>query len=314
MNMNRDVERGLVQVQIVNYVNWKSTVECIQSVKEQTYEEYRVVVIENASPNDSIEQLRKSEPDLVVIASDRNVGWGAGLNLGFFDHPFDTDPEFFLTVNSDAVLEPSCLSKLVTTMKTDPNCAVVSPAIYNDRSSDRTNNMGFNLAYKYLIPLDLRKLVGNHRRWRVQGTRQVSWVSDTVALMRRSAIYRVGGYDARYFMYGQMTDMGYRLKQLDYTLTVDCDAVAYHAGRGSSGGGLSGFSLYYKIRNWIIFQRKHFGRAHLPYVLFWSVVAMSWYSLRAIAQGKPHFIVNMSQGVVDGFAHHLDNQPSEDEV
>jgi hypothetical protein len=306
MDVSKETEKGLVQIQIVNYVNWESTIACIQSIREQTYDSYRLVVIENASPNDSLKRLREFDPTLSILVSDNNVGWGGGLNLGFFNHNFDTNPEFYFTLNSDVVLEPNCLSKLIKTMEANPNCAVVAPIIYNGLHSDRTNNIGFNLSYKYLIPLDFSKLTGNYKKWIAQKTRKVSWVSDTVALMRRSAICRVGGYDEQYFMYGQMTDMGYRLKQHGYDLIVNYDAVAYHAEKGSSGGELSAFSLYYKLRNWCIFQRKHFGEQHLPYVLLWSLAVLLLYGVRVALQGDPNSILAILRGIKDGLTY---NQP-----
>lgn len=303
--MSKKTEKGLVQIQIVNYVNWESTISCIQSIREQTYDSYRLVVIENASPNDSLKRLRDFDSNLSILVSDDNVGWGSGLNLGFFHHDFDTNPEFYFTVNSDVILEPDCLSKIVTTMKANPNCAVAAPVIYEGRHSNRTNNMGFNLSYKYLLPLDFSKIIGNHRKWAVQGTRKVSWVSDTVALMRRSAICRVGGYDAQYFMYGQMTDMGYRLKKQGYDFIVNYKAVAYHKGKGSSGEKLSEFSLYYKLRNWCIFLRKNFGKNHMPYILVWSLAVLIWYSAKVIFQGEPTLLGTIFRGIRDGFSHDL---------
>lgn len=298
--MSEQTERGLVQVQIVNYVNWQSTISCIESIKQQTYDNHRLIVIENASPNDSLRQLKDYDPTLSILKSGKNLGWGAGLNLGFFNHGFDTNPEFFLTVNSDVVLEPDCLSKLVRTIHTSQDCAIVSPVIYEEPNSDRMDNVGFNLSYKYLVPFDLTKVTGSNRHWSLRGSRKVTWVSDTVALMRRSAILEAGGYDEQYFMYGQMTDLGYRLRQLGYGFRVNYDAIAYHSGRGSSGGKLSGFSLYYKLRNWCIFQRKHFGALHMPYTLLWTLGISLVYSVRVTFQGEPHLISDILRGVRDG--------------
>jgi GT2 family glycosyltransferase len=118
--------------------------------------------------------------------------------------------------------------------------------------------------------------------------------------MRRCAIVQAGGYDEQYFMYGQMTDLGYRLRKLGYDFRVNCDAIAYHAGRGSSGGKLSGFSLYYKVRNWCIFQRKHFGALHMPYTLLWTLGISLMYGIRVTFQGEPHLIRDILRGVRDG--------------
>jgi GT2 family glycosyltransferase len=303
--MSRHVEQGLVQVQIVNFLNWRSTIACVESVRKQTHTNYRLIVIENASPNDSLDRLKEYDPSLSLVVSDMNGGWGAGLNLGFFHHGFDKDPQYYLTANSDVTLEPDCLVRLVDTMQANPDCAVVSPLIFESRNSRRVNNVGFNLCYRYLLPLDPSRLIGSPGRWTRQHTRKVSWLSDTVALMRRSAVYAIGGYDEAYFMYGQMTDLGYRLKQQGYEMIVDYKATAYHSRRGSSGGGLSGFSLYYKFRNWILFQRKHFGNINMPYAVLWSLGVMVIYLGRACLQGEPALVKDMIRGVKDGLTFDL---------
>lgn len=299
----RSVETGLVQVQIVNYLNWQSTINCIRSVRRQTYDKYRVIVIENASPNNSLGRVRDFDSGVPIIVSQTNVGWGAALNLGFFHHPFDTAPEFYMTVNSDASLEPTCLAKLVRTMRTNPDCAIASPVIFEDETRTNIHNVGFNLSYRYLLPIDIAKLTGCHKVYFRKCQRKVSWIDDTVALMRRRSIHFVDGYDERYFMYGQMTDMGYRLRQEGYSFIVNYDAVAYHKGKGSSGGRLSSLTLYYKLRNWIIFQRKYFS--HLPYTIIWALFVSLIYVIRVVKQGNVGLIRDIARGVRDGLKYTL---------
>jgi len=120
--------------------------------------------------------------------------------------------------------------------------------------------------------------------------------------MRREAIRKVGGYDEQYFMYGAVIDMEYELRQLDYDFLVNYNAIAYHKGKGSSGGKLSGFSLYYKMRNWCLFQKKYFSTAHLIfYTLPWSLLVTIIYFTKTLSQLEPTLILQMIRGIKDGF-------------
>ncbi len=302
MNSTKEREKGLVQIQTVNYIDWQSTLQCVQSIKAQNYKHYRLIVIDNNSPNESLVKIREAYPNVFIISNSENVGWGAGLNRGFFTNDFETEPEFYLTLNSDTTLDPNCLTELIETMKANPKCAVTTPVIYEDHTRKKIHNVGFNLSYKYLLPLDWSRITGNHSRYLKRRLRKVTWTDDTVALMRREAIRKVGGYDEQYFMYGAVIDMEYELRQLDYDFLVNYNAIAYHKGKGSSGGKLSGFSLYYKMRNWCLFQKKYFSTAHLIfYTLPWSLLVTIIYFTKTLSQLEPTLILQMIRGIKDGF-------------
>lgn len=266
----------LVQIQIVNYNSWPMTMRCIQAMKRQSYSNYRIVVIDNNSTNDSLEKL-KSCDDIILIQSKKNLGWGGGHNLGFFNS-IEPTPDYFLTVNSDAILDTKCLKILVDTLEKHQECAIASPMIYKDYTKKKIDNVAYNLSYRFLFPIDLSRFTNNHSHHIKKGIRYVNWTDDVVALMRRGPILEIGGYDEEYFMYVEMTDMAYRLLRKGYIFVVNYEAIAYHKGKGSSGNSLSDFSIYYKLRNWLRFQRKFFPKYHLPYTIIWIITIYAIYN------------------------------------
>ena len=299
----KTVEKGLVQVQIVNYMKWDLTVSCIRSIQDQDYNNFRIIVIDNASTNDSIQQIKKCCPTIPIIDSKINLGWGGGQNLGFFYDGFKNQSEFYLTVNSDTVLEKDCLSRLVKTIKDHPGCAIVSPIMYRDFGKTRIDNVGYNLSYKYMIPIDLARLTGNHSRYIEGWTRKVNWTDDVVALMRRHAVMEMCGYDEDYFMYVEMTDMAYRLIGKGYYFVVDYKAVAYHLGKGSSSGEMSKLAVYYKFRNWILFQRKHFSEWHMLYVIFWLLIMYVLFSITLLVNKNGGLIKEIHKAIFWNLKH-----------
>lgn len=269
---------GLVQVQVVNYLRTDLTLACIESIRRQTYANRRILVIDNASTEESRLCLQGAGGDFALIANKENLGWGAGHNAGFAYAGFPSDPEYYLVVNNDAELAPDCLSELVETLESHPGCAIASPMIYKDASRSAVDNVGFNLSYRYFVPLDWGYIAGDHRRHFRSGSRQVTWSDDTVSLMRRGPLLSAAGYDESFFMYVDETDLAYRLGRMGHAIRVNYRAVAYHGGKGSSRGEVSVFSLRCKFRNWYRFHRKHFGALHLPYVWLWLA---SMYLLKA---------------------------------
>jgi GT2 family glycosyltransferase len=281
---------GLVQIQVVNYRRADLTIACIESIKALKGGNRRLLVIDNASPDDSVAKLRAYDPGLAILVSPANVGWGGAQNQGRRYRGFGDLPEYILAVNSDAVLEPDSLEEMRKTMEAHPDCAVVAPLIYKDRSKRRIDNVGYNLSYRYFLPLDTARLFRDHSRHIGRGAREVSWSDDTVALMRAGMVEEAGGYDEGYFLYVDMTDLAYRLRLQGRKLWVCYRAVVYHSGKGSSGDGLSLFSLYHKFYGWWRFQNKYFSRLHLPYVVVWIgfMYAALGFKLYLTGRGRMH--------------------------
>lgn len=289
---------GLVQVQVVNYLRTDLTLSCIESIRRQTYANRRILVIDNASTVDSRKSLEGAGNDLTLIANERNLGWGAAHNAGFAYAGFGSDPEFYLVVNNDALLEPGCLSELVDTLESDPECAIASPMIYKDASRSAVDNVGFNLSYRYFLPLDWSYIARDHRRVIQAGTRRVTWSDDTVSLMRRGPLLDAAGYDREYFMYVDETDLAYRIGRMGHSIRVNYRAVAYHGGKGSSRGEISVFSLRCKFRNWYRFHRKHFGVLHLPYVWLWLASMYLLKAFQLIRSGRAGALAELTRALL----------------
>ena len=80
---NRPVPRdGTVVVIIVNYNGGDHILECLRSLKRQTYANYRVVVVDNLSTDGSLEAVRTDFPSVTVIENGYNAGWGIACNMG----------------------------------------------------------------------------------------------------------------------------------------------------------------------------------------------------------------------------------------
>ena len=286
---------GLVQIQIVNFRRWELTVECVESVKRLQGGGWRLLVIDNASPNDSVERLRAYDPGLAILQTGKNLGWGGAQNLGRAYRGFGTRAEFVLALNSDAQLDPDCLAELRKTLESDPRCAVAAPLIYKDRTRTRIDNVGYDLSYRYFLPLDRARWGRNHARYLGLGEREVTWTDDTVALMRAGPVDEAGGYDEGYFLYVDMTDLAYRLRMRGHTFKVCYRAVAYHAGKGSSGDGLSVFSLYHKFYGWWRFQNKYFPKSHRPYVIAWLACMYLALGLKRCLTGRGRMLFDLTR-------------------
>lgn len=123
-----------VAIVILNYNSWKETIKEANLCNRMMQIDYRnIIVIDNASPNDSAEMLEKEseKKHFVFIRADANQGYAAGNNIGL-RYAFQNGYEYALILNNDIIIEdPGLILKLLDGFKKDSCVAVVNPDIYS---------------------------------------------------------------------------------------------------------------------------------------------------------------------------------------
>ena len=103
-----------VGIVISNYNGWQDTLVCLDSLQKQTFTDFEVILIDDASPNDSVAQLQnKLPPNTVFLPQERNVGFAAANNIGM-RRALDDGCDFALLLNNDTeVITPNWLEEMV---------------------------------------------------------------------------------------------------------------------------------------------------------------------------------------------------------
>lgn len=105
----------MTSIIIVNYQKYEDTFACVDSIlKSKTTEDYRIVVVDNASPNDSWEQLQilNSNSKVVTIQAKENKGYCAGNNIGIKYSLENIKSDYIWILNPDTLVKEDCLEKL----------------------------------------------------------------------------------------------------------------------------------------------------------------------------------------------------------
>jgi GT2 family glycosyltransferase len=113
---------------MLNYNGAKDTVECLESLEKTDYDNFKILIIDNASQDNSVDVFRKRFPELELIVTEKNLGYTGGINRGFREAS-KHNPKYMLVLNNDTIVEPGFLSALVDVMESDPEAAAAGGLI-----------------------------------------------------------------------------------------------------------------------------------------------------------------------------------------
>lgn len=228
-------------------VTWNSSdviEECLTSLYA-SQSRVDVVVVDNASTDDTVSKITKRYPQTLLIQSGANRGYAAGNNLGI-RLGLEKGTEFLFVVNPDARVRRDCVPKLLDALLAEPSAAAVSPMIYY--ASDETIWYA-GCVVNWSAGLTLHVGQGEEDRGQYPARVRTDIMSGCAMLLRSTAIERAGLMEESYFLYYEELDLSYRLQQLGYSILMEPSAKCWHKVSSSTGGYASPFVQYYLARN-----------------------------------------------------------------
>jgi len=239
-------------------LTWNSAAvisDCVSSVLASDLQ-MKVCVVDNGSTDGTPELVARSFPDVELIQTGENLGYAGGNNVGIAEL-LRRGIEYVFVLNPDAVVEPATVGRLLARADADHDLAAVSPVI-TYRDSDRIWYGGSEI--------DWRTGETKHS-WEGRELGSVPVAEFTqrfcgcAALLRSSALERVGLFDERFFLYFEDTELSVRLQKAGFKIGVESSAVCRHANSTSTGGGKSGTYQYYMTRNRLVLLAENSGMA-----------------------------------------------------
>lgn len=258
-------------------VNWNTCAllqRCLQTVFASEGDfTYDVVVVDNASDDGSHQMVAEQFPQAQLIASNENLGYPAGNNLGLRLLGFhgagqvnDDAPRYALLLNPDTELPPDALYNMVKFMDENPRIGVAGPKlILPDGSLDKACRRGFPTPmvsfYHYS---GLAKLFPNNERFGrynmtfadIDDTIEIDSVVGAYMQIRKEAIHQVGIMDEIFFMYAEDLDWCYRIKEAGWQIWYYADVTVYHVKRAASRKSPKAQFEFWRAM--LIFYRKHY--------------------------------------------------------
>ena len=211
----------MIGIVILNYMAWQQTLSCVESVRRACRAAFQVYIVDNASPNGSLEHLRgefQGVADVVVIENDANRGYNGGNNVGL-GRALSDGCQICIVANSDILFGNGSIDSLAMFLGECPEAGIVGPKVLDRKGSVVRSVMcrRTGLREKYLVrsplrwlaPRDLaRAYFGRAKDW--SQSFEVFAVSGCCFAMTRSAAMRLLPFDENTFLYEEEPILGIR--------------------------------------------------------------------------------------------------------
>jgi GT2 family glycosyltransferase/glycosyltransferase involved in cell wall biosynthesis len=252
----------LVSVVLVNFRGAHDTLEAISGLKALNWpkDALEIVVVDNASGDDSLEILRSGAPDVVLVESDSNSGFAGGCNLGVRR----SSGEIVAFLNNDAKPDPDWLARGVETLMSGPRVGAVASRVL-DWEGKTIDYAGAGLTW---YGMGYRPLSGHPANRKIEATRgPVLFGTGSAMIVRRDVYEELGGFDEDFFMFFEDVDFGWRLNLRGYEYLYEPDSLVFHKHHQSMKGVGSHKEEYLLERNALMCLYKNLGQEKLRTIL-----------------------------------------------
>jgi GT2 family glycosyltransferase len=275
-----------LSVILLNYNGARDTIDCVGSLRKSSFKDFEVVVVDNASSDDSVDLLKARCPDVTLLVNNRNLGFAGGSNIGI-RHALKKGSEFLLLLNNDTTVDPDVLGILVKTMEENPQAAIVGGKIYY---SDRPNVIWFAGGY-----FNANSGFGDHYgkseedRGQYNKVRECDFITGCCMLIRSEVCQKIGFLDQSYFLYYEDADFCTRARRAGYSVLYLPGAIIYHKiSRATSWD--SPVYIYFNLRNKLFYLQRNSRPwkwlPHLPRLFYFYLrqfvrLVLKWHDLAA---------------------------------
>ena len=279
-----------LSVFIVTYNSAPLLRSCLDSLQAQTLDTVEVIVVDNASRDDSAAIVRADYPAVRLIASAANLGFGNANNLALSE----ARGRYIVLLNPDAVLLPDTLARALAHMEANPEVGMGGGLLQGTQGEWQPSARQFPSLLN--DGLTLSGLANRYpqspffgrfdRSWADPlAAAAVDWVPGAFVILRRSLVDNIGLFDPRFFLYYEEVDLCRRIHQAGFKVYYWPDLVITHIGGASSetvetlAFSCSGKQLtLWRMRSQILYYRKWHG---LVYSWLVKALEQNWHRLRA---------------------------------
>ena len=235
-------ENPLVSIIIINY-NGRSYLEkCLEALMKINYSNFEVILVDNASTDNSIEFVQESFPSVIIKKLDKNYGFAKPNNIG----AKLSNGDLLLFLNNDTKVEKNFLNELIHGLYSEPDIVICQSLLL--KPNDSIDSSGdfldeFGRAYSSRIkPKKVSPILS---------------ARGACMLIKREVFWKLGGFDENFFASFEDVDLGWRSWLMGYKVVVVPNSIVYHYG-GSTVKTMKEEIQFHGAKNTLILRLTNF--------------------------------------------------------
>jgi len=240
-----------VSIIIPHHNNYSILDECLQSLQKINYKNIEIIIVDNYSTDNSIDNISQKYNNLIIQKSAINLGYAGGCNHG----SKVASGEYLLFLNNDTTQKSNFIDELVGTLNNNKKIACVQPKIKSYNQKEYFDYAGASGGFiDYLVfPFCRGRIFTTIEKDEGQynDKRRVFWTSGTAFLTRKKVFKDLGGFDEKLFAHMEEIDYCWKCYLAGYECFVNPKATVYHHG-GKTLGYESAYKTYLNHRNSMI--------------------------------------------------------------
>lgn len=241
-----------VDIVVCTYNDKRLTAQCLDSLLALSYPNYRIILVDDCSLDDTVAFLERNYPDITIIKNKKNLGPAKTRNVGIKL----SKTEYIVTMDNDATLSPDWLSKMVKLMESDKKIGqAVGKILFLDNPKKIVAAGGSMYFRGKGYDIGQGELATKYNE-----TRKVLYACTSSSIIRREILDYVRGFCDIFYHGYEDTDLSLRLNIAGYKVIYYPQAISYHLISKTVNKTIGRKRIYYAIRNrlLIIFRNYQF--------------------------------------------------------
>jgi GT2 family glycosyltransferase len=281
-----------VAIVILNWNGKHYLQQFLPSVLNTSYSNYKIIVADNASTDDSINFLKQSFPQIELIILDQNFGFAKGYNEALKS----VEADYYVLLNSDVEVTADWLQPIIELLESNPAYAACQPKIlsYKNKSFFEYAGAGGGWMDAFGYPFARGRIfdICEEDKGQYDTTEEVFWATGAAMVIKSKTFHQIKGFDEYFFAHQEEIDLCWRSQLAGYKILSCPQSLVYHVGGGTLPRGNSK-KTYLNFRNNQIMLAKNMRWSEkwwkIPFRLFLDQVS----ALKGLFSGDAGYFLSI---------------------
>ena len=232
---------------VLNYNGKETLLECIQSLHCSSYQNLEIVIVDNASTDDSLVLAKKKYPNIHYIVNSKNIGFSSGNNVGI-RFALEKFADYVFLLNNDAWVTKKSIANMVAFAEKDSRIGIMSPLILNHDGSQIWFSGG---------EINWLRMRAMHRHSSdLVNPSSIAYATGCAMLIGKRTFKKIGLFDEDYFLYYEDVDFSLRARKNNFSVLFFPGAKVFHREDSNQKNSRKTY--------WLVFSALLFFKKHSP--------------------------------------------------